>query len=282
MYTYEMLTEQIAELKREYGISVFYFGDSVMGRPLPCLVIPGNRKKLFVNASHHGLEFITSQVLMNFAAEVLARGSYVGATMYLAPMINPDGVNLAQNAINPATFDYKRAVYLNGESTDFSSGWQSNIRGVDLNHNYPALWGTGALASFAAGYTCPGRTRYSGMYPFSEPESRAVRDLCFERDFDMAIALHSQGEVIYWNFNNLADERAKQIGQRLAAASGYALEEAEGIASTGGFKDWFMQEYRRPAYTVEVGRGKNPLPQEQLPQIQKDVFPLLYEAARLA
>ena len=282
MYTYEMMMEQIAALKRDYGISVFYFGDSVMGRALPCLVIPGNRKTLLVNAAHHGLEYITSQVLMNFAFDVLSRGSYVGATMYLAPMMNPDGVNLAQNAIDTGSFDYKRAVFLNGESADFSNGWQSNIRGVDLNHNYPALWGTGALASFAAGYTCPGRTRYSGMYPFSEPESRAVRDLCYERDFDMAIALHSQGEVIYWNFNNLADEKAKEIGTRLAAASGYALEEAEGIASTGGFKDWFIQEYRRPAYTIEVGRGKNPLPEAQLTQIQGAVFPLLYEAARLA
>ena len=40
-----------------------------------------------------------------------------------------------------------------------------------------------------------------------------------------------------------------------------------GTASHGGLKDWFIQETGRPGFTLEVGRGQNPLPIEQLPEI---------------
>jgi g-D-glutamyl-meso-diaminopimelate peptidase len=50
-------------------------------------------------------------------------------------------------------------------------------------------------------------------------------------------------------------------------------------SSFAGYKDWFIKMYRRPGYTIEVGRGENPLPIEQFPEIYRAVLPILVEAA---
>ena len=69
------------------------------------------------------------------------------------------------------------------------------------------------------------------------------------------------------------------IGESLSSLSGYALSAPEGIASYAGYKDWFIQEYRRPGYTIEVGRGVNPLPITQFDSIYADNLPMLLFAA---
>ena len=50
----------------------------------------------------------------------------------------------------------------------------------------------------------------------------------------------------------------------LADACGYRLADPEGLAVGGGFKDWFIETFDRPAFTVECGRGRNPLPLSDL------------------
>ena len=50
------------------------------------------------------------------------------------------------------------------------------------------------------------------------------------------------------------------LGERFAAVSGYALAETPYASGFAGYKDWFIQDYDRPGYTIEVGRGVNPLP----------------------
>ena len=40
-----------------------------------------------------------------------------------------------------------------------------------------------------------------------------------------------------------------------------------GLASHGGFKDWFISELRKPGFTMEIGKGENPLPVSQLYEI---------------
>jgi g-D-glutamyl-meso-diaminopimelate peptidase len=65
----------------------------------------------------------------------------------------------------------------------------------------------------------------------------------------------------------------------MAEASGYALAQPEYASSFAGYKDWFIQEFRRPGYTIEVGQGENPLPLEQFPEIYRDNEPLMTVAA---
>ena len=65
----------------------------------------------------------------------------------------------------------------------------------------------------------------------------------------------------------------------MAAVSGYELAETPFFSSFAGYKDWFIQVFRKPGYTVEVGLGENPLPMEQFGEIYEKVSAILLTAA---
>ena len=292
-YTYEVLMRNIQGLKARYPfLRVSSIGASVLGKTLYALRLGTGPRNVSYNAAHHALEWITSPVLMKFAEDFLrayALGRPIGgydpreiwdsASVWLVPMVNPDGVDLVLNGLTPGNPYRDRLIRWNGGSADFSTVWQANIRGVDLNHNYDAAWRQSKQAEAELGITGPGPTRYSGPYPVSEPETRAMVGFTRSHDFRLVMAYHSQGRVIYWNFMNLAPAEARTIGQSLADISGYALEEATGVASYAGYKDWFTQDFRRPGYTIEVGEGQNPLPLSQFPQIYAENLGMLLYAA---
>lgn len=292
-YTYEILQRNVASLKTLYPfIETGVAGQSVLGRNLCYIRLGRGKNQVFYNGAHHALEWITSPLLMKFA-EDFAKSYALGqrldgytpgeiwdkSSIYILPMVNPDGVDLVLNGLAPENPYARELVAWNNGSADFSADWQANTRGVDLNHNYDAAWEESKAGEAALGITGPGPTRYSGPYPLSEPETRAAVDMTRSHDFRLVLAYHSQGEVIFWNFQNMATQEAKRIGEALAQASGYTLEEASGVASYAGYKDWFIKAYGRPGYTVEVGKGKNPLPISQFDQIYSDNLPLLLLAS---
>lgn len=90
-----------------------------------------------------------------------------------------------------------------------------------------------------------------------------------------AVALHSQGEVIYWNYNGYEPAVSKQMAEIMVATSGYALDVPVRLATGGGFKDWFLKNFNRPAFTVEVGKGQNPLPISQAFEIYVKIREML-------
>ncbi len=292
-YTYDILQRNIAGLKAVYPfIETGVAGQSVLGRNLYYIRLGTGPNNVFYNGAHHALEWITSPLLMKFAedfAKAYGLGQMIAgynpsdiwekSSIYLMPMVNPDGVDLVLNGLSPANPFYDDLIRWNNGSMDFSTVWQANTRGVDLNHNYNAGWEQSKEAEAELGITGPGPTRYSGPYPESEPETRTT--VAFTRRLSprLVLAYHSQGEVIFWNFENLAPPEARTIGEQLAQVSGYTLDEATGIASYAGYKDWFTKDFRRPGYTVEVGRGKNPLPISQFDQIYADNLPLLLLAS---
>ena len=91
----------------------------------------------------------------------------------------------------------------------------------------------------------------------------------------MAFALHSQGEEIFWQYGDKKPPRSETIAKILAAASGYRLVDNTGLASHGGFKDWFIEYFNKPAYTIEIGKGKNPLPVRDFDGIFQKTLPML-------
>ena len=115
--------------------------------------------------------------------------------------------------------------------------------------------------------------------PLSEPESKAMAALTERFDPALTLSLHSQGEVIYWEFQGYAPENAQKIGELLAELTGYALADTPYAAGFAGYKDWFLQDFRRPGYTIEVGRGVNPLPISDLPGIYEKMRAALAVAA---
>lgn len=291
-YTYNMLFLNVMGLLQRYPfLEVSSIGKSVLGKELFLIKFGNGPKKIHVNASHHALEWINSVFVMKFIESMSKayinneeingfdiRNIFETHTFYIVPMVNPDGVDLVNEGLQLDNPYYNDLIKWNNTGKPFSEVWQANIRGVDLNHNYDAAWELSKEAEEALGITGPGPTRYSGPSPFSEPETQALRDLTQNGDFYLAIAYHTQGEVIYWNFMDLATERDRQIGEKLADASGYYLDTAAGVASYAGYKDWFIQDFRKPGYTVETGKGKNPLPITQLPKIYEDNMNLLLTA----
>ena len=94
---------------------------------------------------------------------------------------------------------------------------------------------------------------------FSSSPSIEIKKLSSASSF-IFLALHSQGEVIYWSYGKKHPLRSRKMAEIMATSSGYALDYPVPIATGGGFKDWFIAAFHRCGFTVEMGLGKNPLP----------------------
>jgi g-D-glutamyl-meso-diaminopimelate peptidase len=99
--------------------------------------------------------------------------------------------------------------------------------------------------------------------------------LCRRFDPALLLAFHTQGEVIYWRYGGYEIPGAQDIAATFAAVSGYRPEETPREASFAGYKDWFIQSFRRPGFTIECGRGVNPLPLSDLPELRRRCLGIL-------
>lgn len=158
----------------------------------------------------------------------------------------------------------------------FHSGWKFfKSTGVDLNLQFPAGWEQARQIKFSQGFTSSAPRDFVGDGPLVAPEALAVYNFTLNHNFDLIIAYHTQGKEIYWQFQNYATPRARAIGEQFSLVSGYRLAEVPFNSSFAGYKDWFLQEYRRPGYTIEAGIGQNPLPISQFDEIYNDNLGIL-------
>ena len=267
---------------------------SAFDRHIRTLVIGNGPRKVLFTAAHHANEWITTPVLLKFVEELAAAAQKGGTiagqnaaelldkvTIYTVPMVNPDGVDLVTGSIAPGQIQYELAQSLsrNYPLIPFPDGWKANLMGVDLNLNYPAGWLQAREIKFSQGYTQPGPRDYVGRAPLNQLESRALAGYTEFLDPALVLAYHTQGEVIYWQFAGLFVPGARELGEKLAAVSGYTLEDTPYESAFAGYKDWFIKNFRRPGYTVEVGLGENPLPLSQFDAIYAKNVGLLVTAA---
>lgn len=283
-YTYELLTDIVTGLAARYPfLETESIGSSVMGKELMCLKLGSGSRQVFYNASFHANESITTPVLLKFAEEyaeayaadgmlygVSATMLYETYTLYLVPMVNPDGVDLVNGALTEGSYyEQARRIAADYPQIPFPDGWKANIDGIDLNLQFPAGWETAKQVKEAQGYISPAPRDYVGTAPLEAPESAAVYELTRRSDFRLILAYHTQGEVIYWKYQDYEPERSYEIAQYFGRVSGYAVEETPGESGNAGYKDWFILTYDRPGYTIEAGMGENPLPMSQFPQIYR-------------
>ena len=294
------MTSRLCEQTIEELVRVYPFCRSELltttafDRPIRTLVIGSGERKVLFTAAHHANEWITTPVILKFVEEMAQAmengGELAGVdarelgqrvTIYTVPMVNPDGVDLVTGLTQPGQLQYEAAAALsqNYPSIPFPDGWKANLLGVDLNLNYPAGWRQAREIKFSQGYTRPGPRDYVGRAPLNQLETRALAGYTEAVDPELVLAYHSQGRVIYWQFADIEVPGARELGERMAQVSGYDLEETPFESAFAGYKDWFIQNFRRPGYTIEVGEGINPLPLSQFDQIYQDNLPLLVTAA---
>ena len=111
--------------------------------------------------------------------------------------------------------------------------------------------------------------------PLTEPEALAIYNFTLLHDFKLVIAYHTQGQEIYWKFQNFNPQNSLSIGEQFAKVSGYTLADTPYNSSFAGYKDWFIQNYNRPGYTIEAGIGQNPLPISQFDTIYQNNLGIL-------
>ena len=158
----------------------------------------------------------------------------------------------------------------------FILGWYIlNTRGVDLNLQFPAGWDKAKEIKYSQGFNKPSPRDFVGYSYLSEPESLAIYNFTLAHDFDLIIAYHTQGQEIYWNFQNINPPNGYAIGQKFSTLSNYSLTDVPYNSSFAGYKDWFIQNYKKPGYTIEAGIGENPLPLSQFNEIYKDNLGIL-------
>ena len=259
-------------------------------RPIWMLTIGTGKRHVLFTAAHHANEWITALVLLKYAedlAEAIQNGGILfgqrakelaeAVTIHLIPLVNPDGVDLVTGAIAPGEPQYMDAQRLaeGYPAIPFPDGWKANLLGTDLNLNYPAGWLQAREIKFSQGFTAPGPRDYVGRSPLNQMETQALAELTEKLDPDLVLAYHSQGKEIYWKFKDIFVPGARELGEVMARVSGYTLADTPYESAFAGYKDWFIQRFRRPGYTVEVGSGENPLPLSQFPEIYRDNVPLL-------
>ncbi len=265
-YDYNLMTNDIGQLLAVYPfLQTTSIGNSVLEKNIPEVQVGSGNKKVHYNGSFHANEWITTPIIMTFLNDYLLSLTnhtpihglstfplYQQTSLYIVPMVNPDGVDLVLNG-PPANETWrKKVIEMNRNSEDFS-GWKANIRGVDLNDQFPADW----EKERARNPKKPGPRDYGGEKPLSEPEAIAMANLTRKRDFAWVLAFHTQGEEIYWGYKNQEPPESESMVNEFSRVSVY--EAVRNIESYAGYKDWFIQDWRRPGFTVEVGKGINPL-----------------------
>ncbi len=279
LYTYSQCRKDMKELDAAYADArIENVGESVLGNPIDALVLgnPNAKRRILVHAAMHAREGITTPLVMRQAENLLQaakkNATYQGVKastllknveIWVVPVVNPDGVNLVQKGIGSVPEDKQAKVLaLNKGSKDFSR-WKANIRGVDLNRNFPGYW------EEDPSYPKPGPLNFAGTGPLTEPESQALYDLTVEKDFTLTASYHCVGEILYWYgpkqgiLNELNYVSAKQISK----LTGYRVLSRSSQDPNGGYRDWFMWQYARQGFTIEVATGSAPVPTSSFPSI---------------
>lgn len=290
-YSYDILTLNISSLKAQFPfITTGSIGNSVMGKDIFYIKLgKGNKDVLYV-ASTHANEWITSIVLMKFVEDYLkayasnssvykipASYLYENYSIYIIPMLNPDGVDLVTSEISKDTDYYKTAknISLDFSNIRFPDGWKANISGIDLNLQFPANWDMAKEIKYSQGYTKPAPRDFVGKRPLDTIESLSIYDFILSHNFYIMLSYHSQGEVIYYKYLDYNPPNSLEIAEKISKISGYTLELTPYSSSFAGLKDWFIKYFNLPAYTIEVGRGVNPLPISQFDKIYENNIGIL-------
>lgn len=224
--------------------------------------------RILFTGVHHACEIIGVEICLKLLWDLTTKygtDSFVtcivnNSETWVVPMVNPDGHSIVINGID--------TLWRKNCRDNNNNGVWDPEDGVDLNRNYDFLWHLGGSSN-------PADREYRGPYPFSENETRAIRDLAYRERFVAEICYHSHrdwsyGEAVYypWRWGNswcpdynhirpIAESIAVNIPSELGG--GYTYSPIYGRATEGGLaRNWFYYAIGCFPYTIEVSRGYFP------------------------
>lgn len=273
-YSYAEMMGDLEQLAARYPHCLAYEtrGTTDQGRTLPIAYL-GNRnaaKKVMVTASIHAREYMTTQLVMAMIehyAQNYESGSFAGCgyadlfgsvCFVIMPMVNPDGVEIAQRGVDGAvTQEARKWVLAQMRKGMRTNQIKSNSRGVDLNRNFANGFGRDP---HRVGYKA--FDHYNGSYAYSESETRLMKELADSIDFDCFLNYHTHGNLMYygckdqklWEVNN----KALKIARIIQNLTSY-MPRAEAYPAYGSWADEVELVYLRPSVTIEIG-SRNPVP----------------------
>ncbi len=290
-YTSQILNMNISALKTIYPfLDVTAIGTSVLGRRIQCVKFGNGKREVLYCASTHANEWITTPLLMKFLENlsksyvnnlnifgVNARKLYDNVSLYIVPMVNPDGVDLVTGLLSESSWAYANAKRISSNFPDipFPSGWKANIEGIDLNLQFPAGWNEAREIKYSQGFNKPSPRDFVGFGPLTAPESVSLYNFTLRHNFDLMITYHTQGRVIYYKYQEQIPPGSSEIAKQFAKLSGYSLEDVPEDSGFAGFRDWFILYYNKPGFTIEVGAGENPIPVSQFAGIYRENLGIL-------
>ena len=280
---YENLSLAVKNFKKSYSnAKVFSLGRSVANRRIYCLGLGTLRRSRLYVGGTHGSEWLTTLALLRFANSLAENEALYdqleNCGVMIIPCLNPDGCEIATMGLEGA---HPKENFIKRISKGDYAHYNANLNGVDINHNFNAGFEKLKELERQKGITAPAPKQYGGEYPESEPETHALCTLCNLFEPEMAFSLHSQGEEIFYTYENYTPNESEKMAKKLAKVSGYAINEQSHLASHGGFKDWFLKEKHRPAFTIEMGKGQNPLDINDFEKFYEKLKPLLDETLNL-
>jgi g-D-glutamyl-meso-diaminopimelate peptidase len=285
VYTYERLTEDLFELSLRYPSLVTYKSLTMTphGREVWAVKVGKGNTSILINGAHHAREWMTSTLLMNMIetyAEAYKRNQTVEGfdpailnevSIWFVPMVNPDGVTLQQYGLDAfPSYLHPFLIKTNEGSLNFKR-WKANLSGIDLNRQYPANW-----ENLKGVKNKPSYQFYKGTKPFEAVEVKAIVE--FTRDIkpEIAVSYHSTGNVLFWGYHQWGLTHTTaftrdyyEIAEKVSTLTRYKLKEPASYQQGGGYTDWFIQEFEKPALTVEIGSliKDNSLPLDAFPNI---------------
>jgi carboxypeptidase T len=263
-HSYPELEADMLALQSKYPsiVRVFVLGDSWEKRHIYAMKISDNvavdetEPEVLFLGCHHAREWISVEVPFllgkylaeNYATDPDVRRLVDSAEIWIVPLVNPDGL------------EYTIHVY---------RYWRKNRRdlgggqfGVDINRNYGYQWGVDNVGSSGNAAS----DIYRGPTAFSEPETRAIRDLFLRKNFSSVLSYHSFSQVIVypWGYTQqptekdaLFREMSAEMARRITAVDGrvYTYGQSDSpimYPTNGDLTDWTYATSGVPSFTIEL------------------------------
>jgi protein MpaA len=203
-------------------------GKTVKGRDITAAVYGTGKKHVLVFGGIHGDEPHTTVLARALAVNINQETLPQNLTVIIVPDVNPDGL-MASTRVN--------------------------ANGVDINRNFPSK-------TWRSDYTAP--TRYPGLQPSSEPETRAVLSLIERYPPHLVVTLHAALGCVNW------DGPGGQMAQVMASVNQYPLCASLGYETPGSLGLLTGVDKQIPTVTIELRpTGASSNVQENLPALLK-------------